>query len=135
LNASPATAEKLVDLQKAGIDLAIGDFGTGYSSLANLKKFDVNYLKIDKSIVKANTTTDGNSRTIAETIIVMAHKLGLKVVGEGVETVEQRDWLRGAGCDYAQGYLFSGALPPEEFGQYLKRTQPKTESTQQSPAN
>jgi diguanylate cyclase (GGDEF)-like protein/PAS domain S-box-containing protein len=124
LNASAVTIEKLSNLQKAGIDLAIDDFGTGYSSMAYLKKFDVDDLKIDKSVVQA-TTTDANSRTIAETIIVMAHKLGLKVVGEGVETVEQRDWLRAAGCDYAQGYLFSEAIPPEEFGKFLKREQAK----------
>jgi EAL domain-containing protein (putative c-di-GMP-specific phosphodiesterase class I) len=122
LNASAATTEKLFNLQKAGIDLMIDDFGTGYSSMAYLKKFDVDYLKIDQSFVQA-TTTDANSRTIAETIIVMAHKLGLKVVAEGVETAEQRDWLRAAGCDYAQGYLFSEAVPPEEFEQVLKREQ------------
>ncbi|MET0857325.1 MAG: EAL domain-containing protein [Telluria sp.] len=124
LNASAATAEKLSNLQKAGIDLAIGGFGTGYASMAYLKKFDVNYVKIDKSFVLSNTI-DENSRTIAEAIIVMAHKLGLKVVGEGVETVEQRDWLRMAGCDYAQGYFFSQALPPDEFGQFLERTRGK----------
>lgn len=124
LNASAATTKKLSNLQEAGIDLAIDDFGTGYSSMAYLKKFDVDYLKIDKSFVQA-TTTDANSRTIAETIIVMAHKLGLKVIGEGVETVEQRDWLRAAGCDYAQGYLFSEPIPPDEFGIFLKREQAK----------
>jgi diguanylate cyclase (GGDEF)-like protein/PAS domain S-box-containing protein len=122
LNASAATTEKLSSLQKAGVDLAIGDFGTGYSSIAYLKKFDVNYLKIDKSFVQSDPL-DGNSRTIAETIILMAHKLGLKVVGEGVETAEQRDWLRRAGCDYAQGYLFSKALPPDEFKQFLMGAQ------------
>ncbi|MET0856229.1 MAG: EAL domain-containing protein [Telluria sp.] len=122
LNASAATAETLSHFHEAGIDLAIGDFGTGYSSMANLKKYNVNYLKIDKSLVQSNAS-DTNSRTIAETIIVMAHKLGLKVVGEGVETAGQRDWLRDAGCDYAQGYLFSGALPPEEFGRFLNQAQ------------
>jgi sensor c-di-GMP phosphodiesterase-like protein len=57
----------------------------------------------------------------------MAHKLGLKVIGEGVETVEQRDWLHAAGCDYAQGYLFSEAIPPEEFEQILKTMTSKQE--------
>jgi sensor c-di-GMP phosphodiesterase-like protein len=84
-----------------------------------LKKFDVDYLKIDQSFVQ-DSTNDASNRIIAETIIVMAHKLGLKVVGGGVETVEQRDWLRAAGCDYAQGYLFSEAITAEEFGKLLK---------------
>ncbi|MET0857463.1 MAG: EAL domain-containing protein, partial [Telluria sp.] len=133
LHASAATAEKLANLQKAGIDLTIGEFGTRYSSMAYLKKFDVDYVKIDKSFVQSNTI-DADSRTIAEAIIVMAHKLGLKVVGEGVETVEQRDWLRTAGCDYVQGYLFSPALPPEEFGQFLARTHGNDLSTPSSPS-
>src|SRR5690606_11484505 len=105
LHASAMVIEKLSNLQKAGIDLAIDHFGTGYSSMAHLKKFDVDYLKIDQSFVQ-DSTNDASNRIIAETVIVMAHKLRLRVVGEGVETVEQRDWLRAAGCDYAQGYLF-----------------------------
>ena len=119
LNASAAITKKLSILQEAGIDLAIDHFGTGYSSMAYLKKFDVDCLKIDQSFVQ-NIPNDASNRIIAETVIVMAHKLGLKVVGEGVETVEQRDWLREAGCDYAQGYLFSEAILPEEFGKLLK---------------
>jgi EAL domain-containing protein (putative c-di-GMP-specific phosphodiesterase class I) len=119
LHASAVVTEKLSTLQKAGIDLAIDHFGTGYSSMGYLKKFDVDYLKIDQSFVQ-DSTNDASNRIIAETVIVMAHKLGLKVVGVGVGTVEQRDWLMAAGCDYAQGYLFSEAISPEEFEKLLK---------------
>jgi len=99
----------LSSLQQAGIQLTIDDFGTGYSTMSYLKKFKVDYLKIDQSFVHGTATTD--SRIFAETIIVMGHKLGLKIIAEGVETPEQRDWLRSAGCDYAQGYLFSQPVP------------------------
>lgn len=113
-NTSAITEQQLLDMRDAGIQVAIDDFGTGYSSMAYLKKFDVDYLKIDQSFVRG-TSPDNNSRTIAETIIVMAHKLGLKVIAEGVEMPEQRDWLRQVGCDFGQGFLFSPPLPPEPF--------------------
>ncbi|HJW55606.1 MAG TPA: EAL domain-containing protein, partial [Burkholderiaceae bacterium] len=89
LNATPGTTSELLALRDAGIQVAIDDFGTGYSSMAYLKKFDIDYLKIDQSFVK-DAAVNSVSRTIAETIIVMAHKLGLKVIAEGVETAEQR---------------------------------------------
>ncbi|HJV86330.1 MAG TPA: EAL domain-containing protein [Noviherbaspirillum sp.] len=118
LNASSSTADKLLNLRDAGVEVAIDDFGTGYSSMAYLKKFDVDYLKVDQSFVR-DMERNATSRTIAETIIVMAHKLDLQVIAEGVETPAQRDWLRDAECDYAQGFLFSGPLPPEQFEQLL----------------
>jgi diguanylate cyclase (GGDEF)-like protein/PAS domain S-box-containing protein len=118
LTDSPSVKEKLGSLQKAGFQLAIDQFGTGYSSMIYLKKFDVDYLKIDQSFVQ-DMTTDTDSRIIAETIIVMAHKLGLKVIAEGVETVEQRDWLKSAECDYAQGYLFSKPVCWQDFEKLL----------------
>ncbi|HJV75441.1 MAG TPA: bifunctional diguanylate cyclase/phosphodiesterase, partial [Noviherbaspirillum sp.] len=117
-NTSSTTEEQLLGMRDAGIQVAIDDFGTGYSSMAYLKKFDVDYLKIDQSFVRG-TAPDSTSRTIAETIIVMAHKLGLKVIAEGIETPEQRDWLQHAGCDFGQGYLFSRPVPPEEFERLL----------------
>jgi diguanylate cyclase (GGDEF)-like protein/PAS domain S-box-containing protein len=118
LNDSPRVREKLNNLQQAGIQLAIDDFGTGYSSMAYLKKFKVDFLKIDQSFVH-DMTTSADSRIVAETIIVMAHKLGLKVIAEGVETAEQRDWLRTAGCDYAQGYFFSQPVSSRDFENLL----------------
>ena len=114
LSDSPSVREKLRSLQRAGIQLTIDDFGTGYSTMSYLKKFKVDYLKIDQSFVHG-TAADADSRIFAETIIVMGHKLGLKIIAEGVETLEQRDWLRSAGCDYAQGYFFSQAVSAEEF--------------------
>src|SRR5690606_17385246 len=94
--------------------VSIDDFGTGYSSMSYLKRLDIDYLKIDQSFVK-ELVHDNFSRTITETIIVMAHKLGLKVIAEGVETPEQCAALSRAGCDYAQGYLFSRPVPADLF--------------------
>jgi len=119
LNDSPRVREKLSNLQQAGVQLAIDDFGTGYSSMSYLRKFKVDFLKIDQSFVQ-DMTTNSDSRIVAETIIVMAHKLGLKVIAEGVETAEQRDWLTTAGCDYAQGYFFSQPLSSQDFETLLR---------------
>lgn len=118
-NESTNVREKLDYLRTVGVQLAIDDFGTGYSSMRFLKKLNVDFLKIDMSFVHA-LTTSSESRLIAEMTIVMAHKLGLKVIAEGVETVEQRDWLKEAKCDYAQGYFFSVPLSSQDLGQLLK---------------
>jgi diguanylate cyclase (GGDEF)-like protein/PAS domain S-box-containing protein len=118
LNASSLVAETLLQYRDAGIQVALDDFGTGYSSMAYLKKFDIDYLKIDQSFVKDLETNTG-SRAIAESIIIMAHRLGLKVIAEGIETEEQEKILQVAGCDYGQGYLFSKAVPPDDFEQLL----------------
>ncbi|HEX5539385.1 MAG TPA: EAL domain-containing protein, partial [Methylophilaceae bacterium] len=118
LDASAAVTRILSDCRKAGMQVALDDFGTGYSSLSYLKKFDIDYLKIDKSFV-ANLAAGSDDLALCEAIIEMAHKLGIKVIAEGVETQAQRDLLVGAGCDFGQGYLFSKPLPPEEFGKLL----------------
>jgi diguanylate cyclase (GGDEF)-like protein/PAS domain S-box-containing protein len=120
LNAASRVTDKLLRFRDAGIQVAIDDFGTGYSALSYLKKFDIDYLKIDQSFVR-NLVTDTSDLALCEAIIVMAHKLGLKVIAEGVETAEQRDLLAAAGCDYGQGYLFSRPVPPEEFEAGLNR--------------
>ncbi|GBG12852.1 uncharacterized protein NMK_0387 [Novimethylophilus kurashikiensis] len=114
LDSSPLVAEKIMELRNAGVQIAIDDFGTGYSSLAYLRKFEIDYLKIHESFIH-QMAPHGNDMALCEAIIVMAHKLGIKVVAEGVETPIQRDWLVSAGCDYGQGYLFSHPLPAEEF--------------------
>lgn len=111
--------ERFSTLHRAGIQLALDDFGTGYSSLAYLKRFDINYLKIDQSFIR-DDGKDVSNKAIAETIIVMAHKLGLQVVAEGVETVEQRNWLKEAGCDFAQGFLFAHPVPAVSMELLLK---------------
>lgn len=121
LNAESDIQEKLYAFRDAGVQVAIDDFGTGYSSLAYLKKFDIDYLKIDQTFV-SNLENDTDDLVLCEAIIVMAHKLGLKVIAEGVETEQQREILARAGCDYAQGFLYSKAVPPEEFELLLAQT-------------
>ena len=111
---APGIRDSLLCFRDAGIGVSIDDFGTGYSSLAYLKKFDIDVLKIDQSFTR-NLSPDSADFALCEAIVVMAHKLGLKVVAEGVETAEQRDLLCQIGCDYAQGYLFSRAVPADEF--------------------
>lgn len=118
LDAETAVTDKLLSFRDAGIQVAIDDFGTGYSSLSYLKKFDIDYLKIDQSFVR-HLSTDANDVALCEAIIVMAHKLDLKVIAEGVETEQQRNILAAAGCDYAQGYLFARPVPPEEMEKLL----------------
>ena len=118
LNAEAEVNEKLLKFRDAGIQLALDDFGTGYSSLSYLKRFDIDYLKIDRSYVQ-NLEADENDLALCEAIVAMAHKLGLKVIAEGVETTAQRDLLFEAGCDFAQGYLYSKPLPPEQFESWL----------------
>lgn len=120
LNLSDTVMEKLATLQASGMQVSIDDFGTGYSSMSYLKRLDIDYLKMDQSFVK-EMVQDNFSRTITETIIVMAHKLGLKVIAEGVETQEQCDCLGRAGCDFGQGFLFSRPLPASAFEGLLAR--------------
>ena len=107
-------------LRKAGIQVALDDFGTGYSSLAYLKTFDIDYLKIDQSFVR-NMGADTDDQALCEGIIVMAHKLGLKVIAEGVETEKQLSILESFGCDYAQGWLYSKAVTAENLEIILQK--------------
>ncbi|HYD80254.1 MAG TPA: EAL domain-containing protein [Paucimonas sp.] len=120
LNASDDVSSRLLEYRDAGIQVALDDFGTGYSSMSYLKKFDIDYLKIDQSFVRDMSHNQG-SRTIAETMIMMAHKLGMRVIAEGIETSEQRELLARAGCDYGQGFLFSRAVAPQELEALLQR--------------
>jgi EAL domain-containing protein (putative c-di-GMP-specific phosphodiesterase class I) len=106
--------EVLHATRKLGIDIVVDDFGTGFSSLAYLTRFPIDKIKIDRSFVRDLTADDADA-AIVDTIIVMAHTLGMKVVAEGLETIEQWDYLRERGCDEAQGYLFSGAVFAERF--------------------
>lgn len=119
LNVSSNVGNELLSLRDAGIQVSLDDFGTGYSSLSYLNKLDIDYLKIDRSFV-CNLEPDSDNLVLCEAIISMAHKLGLKVIAEGVETEQQRDLLFNAHCDYAQGYLFSRPLPPEEFELWIR---------------
>jgi diguanylate cyclase (GGDEF)-like protein/PAS domain S-box-containing protein len=114
MDVTTVVRETLLLHRALGIQLAIDDFGTGYSSLAYLKKFDIDYLKIDQSFVK-NLTNNSDDIVLCEAIIMMAHKLSLRVIAEGVETKEQADMLAVAGCDYGQGYYYSPGIPSADF--------------------
>lgn len=114
LNASQSVKSQLYDFRDAGMQVAIDDFGTGHSSLSYLKKFDIDYLKIDSSFVR-NLKSDNDDMALCEAIIVMAHKLGIKVIAEGVETQEQASLLAKAGCDFGQGFYYSKPVPVSEF--------------------
>lgn len=98
--------ETFRELHKVGIQVSMDDFGTGYSSLSYLKHFPIKRLKIDQSFIRG-IPSRADDAAIASSIIVMAHSLGLQVLGEGVETEEQRQFLAERGCDEMQGYLFS----------------------------
>lgn len=118
MEAGKTVSDKLLGFRDAGVEVSLDDFGTGYSSLSYLKQFDIDYLKIDQSFVR-NLQPDSDDHALCEAIIVMAHKLGIKVIAEGVETEQQRDLLIAAGCDYGQGYLFSKPVSAEQFNQLL----------------
>lgn len=106
-------------LNRMGVELALDDFGTGYSSLAYLKRFPVGKLKIDRSFVR-DLEHDQDDRAIASTIVLMGHNLRLNVLAEGVETPEQLKLLRQMGCDMAQGFYFSRAVPAEAMANMLR---------------
>ena len=114
-----STIAALAKLKHIGIRISIDDFGTGYSSLSYLSRFPVDALKIDRSFVR-DVNTSADCRTITQTIILLAHGLGMTVVAEGVETREQLAVLQESGCDEVQGYLFSRPVPEDEFLQLVR---------------
>ena len=105
---------QVMSIRAGGTKISLDDFGTGYSSLAYLKKFAIDYLKIDRSFV-SNLSEGSDDLVLCEAMIVMAHKLEIQVVAEGIETKQQKELLQRAGCDFGQGYLFSRPVPSEEF--------------------
>jgi len=113
-----STASILRTLRECGVQVAVDDFGTGYSSLSYLRRFPVDALKIDQTFVGQITTTEDDA-SIVSAVISMAHSLKLRVVAEGVETLEQLSFLQERGCDEGQGYYFSPAVPPEQFASLL----------------
>jgi diguanylate cyclase (GGDEF)-like protein/PAS domain S-box-containing protein len=112
--------DTLLKLSNMGLEISIDDFGTGYSSLSYLKRFPINKLKIDKSFVD-DIATHPDDAAIVKAIIAMAHGLQMKVVTEGVETIQQLDFLRLHGSEQYQGYIFSKPLPATEIVEKLQR--------------
>jgi EAL domain-containing protein (putative c-di-GMP-specific phosphodiesterase class I) len=105
-------------LKQMGVLLAIDDFGTGYSSLAQLKRFPIDTLKVDRSFIR-ELPSHAEDRAIADAVIAMGRALNLTVVAEGVETPEQQRFLRERACDQMQGYLFSRPVPPDDFARLM----------------
>ena len=118
VNRTQAVMAALEALEALGLELHIDDFGTGYSSLSYLQGFPADALKIDRSFVNKLTQNDESARLV-QTIVAMAHGLGLHVVAEGVETEEQLVHLRGLGCEYAQGYYFAKPLQTDAVPAFL----------------
>lgn len=115
--------EQVIDIMDCvnglGVALSLDDFGTGYSSLSYLKRFPIDTLKIDRSFT-TGIPRDSSDCAIASTIISMGRRLGHRVIAEGVETVDQIEFLREAGCDEVQGYLYGKPLPACEFEAALR---------------
>lgn len=117
-NVNSHVSQKLLGFSQKGISVWVDNFGSGCSSLSYLLKFQIDCLKIDQSFIR-NIERDKECFMIAEASIMMAHKLGLHVVAEGVETLGQLTILMAMHCDFAQGFLFSKPLPPPEFENFL----------------
>ena len=111
---------QLQEIKNLGARIAIDDFGTGYSSLAQLKRFPIDTLKVDRSFI-SEVAHDSEDQAITEAIIAMGKSLSLTIIAEGVETKEQQDFLRGRSCDEMQGYYFSKPVPPAEFSELLRK--------------
>ncbi|QFG01142.1 EAL domain-containing protein [Psychrobacillus glaciei] len=114
MNDTEGIVEKLIKLKNMGFKLSIDDFGTGYSSLSYLNRFPLNYLKIDGSFIKQITSLK-DKQAIVDCIILLAHRLHIKVVAEGVETKEQVKLLKEMDCDIIQGYYYSRPIPSKEL--------------------
>ena len=112
------TIQMLAELRSMGIRIAIDDFGIGYSSLSHLKQFPIDIIKIDRSFIK-DIPGDKADEAITDAIIAMSKTLKIKVVAEGVETIEQLHFLRARGCDEIQGYFFSRPIPAADFARLL----------------
>jgi PAS domain S-box-containing protein/diguanylate cyclase (GGDEF)-like protein len=114
LDATPTVEKAVNDLHDMGFTLSMDDFGTGYSSLTGLRRFPISTLKIDRSFVRGLPGNHDNV-TLIDAIVNMARGMKLNLIGEGVETEEQRAFLAGRGCDYLQGYFFSKPVPAEHL--------------------
>lgn len=107
-------------LRQNGAKVSLDDFGTGYSALSYLRRFNVDYLKIDKSFVQ-NIEHDPDDRALLQGIVELARRLRIETIAEGVETRAQEDILVQAGCDYLQGYLYSQPVALKDFERLIMR--------------
>jgi len=114
------TLSTLHRLRALGVEIALDDFGTGYSSLTHLKRLPVNKLKIDRSFV-GGVTRNNDDLSIVTSVVHLAKTLGLTCIAEGVETIEQARILQGLGCELAQGYLWSPAVPLDDLTQMIRQ--------------
>lgn len=119
MESADSTVSPLKELSERGVRVALDDFGTGYSSLIYLRRFPIHNIKIDRSFVRSIPYDAGNA-AIASGLVALAHGLNLKVVAEGVETLEQLRFLRRKGCDEIQGFAVSRPLPADEFAQLVQ---------------
>ncbi|QID17239.1 EAL domain-containing protein [Nitrogeniibacter mangrovi] len=125
LDASAEVVRKLEAFRRSGVQISLDDFGTGYSAMAYLKKFAIDTLKIDRSFVK-DMLSNPSDRAIVEAVIAMAHKLGIQVIAEGVETEAHSTALSEAGCDFGQGYHFARPMPADAFEIFLAQRSNET---------
>ena len=119
--ANPVTEQVLGELTELGIRMGLDDFGTGFSSMTYLKRFPINFLKIDRTFVAGLDSNDDDTAIVTGTV-ALAHSLGLQVVAEGVETEPQLQQLQKLQCDLAQGFHFSEPVTDAEFDRFLNHS-------------
>jgi EAL domain-containing protein (putative c-di-GMP-specific phosphodiesterase class I) len=124
LQMTPELMRMLSILESIGFQLAMDDFGVGYSNLSQLERLPLNFLKIDKTFVDG-IENSMQKLAICRAIIRIGHELGIKVVAEGIESPEQQQLLRKAGCDFGQGYLFAKPMSAGDFGTYAMDYRPE----------
>lgn len=121
----PVAAAHIMDcLRKSNVKVALDDFGTGYSSLAQLKRFPLDRLKLDRAFIE-DLPHNASDRAISRTVIALGHNLGLDVLAEGIETQAQLDFLVGAGCEFFQGYYFARPMAADELEAWIEAREPE----------
>ena len=134
LDDTETTLRIMGDLKQLGVSLSLDDFGTGWSSLSYLRRFPIDRIKIDRSFMR-DVTTHPSAAAVVQSILHLAHSLGLGCIAEGVETSEQLDYLQQQLCTDVQGYLFSKPLPANELPALLRLAshQPRIKGVQHQP--